>query len=204
MEEIKEEKIVATKYLKQQTRNVRCIVSYPFTAKLDDVCDRFQKDGYTYAMIVHDKDFKGNGELKKKHVHIVLYALKRHELAFYIRYLAHVFNKGTTDAIEVLPSMSQELDIQYLIHKNDVDKFQYDEKNIRTNIDSVNLRRILDAEVDSTTTVYDVLHIVQTSANRTEVILRLGNHYLPFSRVVDAFINDKHLGEMLNLETAHL
>lgn len=83
----------------------------------------------TYAIIDHDRDTRDDGELKKKHFHIVLtfadtttsttIAKKMHLEEQYINKI-----KTSTKSAEL-----------YLIHKNDPDKFQYSPNDVVANFD---------------------------------------------------------------------
>lgn len=200
MEKEKEQqKIVRTDsiYLNKTTTKVRCIVPYPFVASLSSASERLDQDGYEFGLIVHDKDMKSTGEMKKKHVHVVLIAKKRHRISYYINYLQMVFKKTTTDSIEVQPSECIELDFQYLTHQNDPMKYQYERRKVIHNLQVDSFNAIMDTEIKKALSALDILHIVQNSRTRTDVIMKLGRSYNNLKCYVDAFINDRHLGENL-------
>lgn len=187
-------------FLNKLTTKVRCVVARPFIAKLEEVSERLNDYGYEYAMIEHDKDVDAKGELKKPHIHLVLIAKKRHRLSYYINFLQMIFKKTTTNAIEVQPSDSIEFDMQYLTHQNDALKYPYDRKNVITNLSSQSFNAIMDMEIKKVLTANEILDIVQNCKSRTDVIIKLGRGtYTNCKSLVDAFINDAHLGENLKV-----
>lgn len=188
-------------FLSKLTTKVRCVIARPFVASLSEVAERLTDYGYEFAMIEHDKDTKPNGELKQPHVHLVMVAKKRHRLSYYISFLQNVFKKTTTNAIEVQPSESIEFDIQYLTHQNDALKYPYERKKIISNLSPQSLESILNMEIKKVLTADDILEVVKNCKTRTDVIVKLGRGtYTNAKSLVDAFINDAHLGENLKIK----
>lgn len=74
---------------------------------------------YNYASIEHDKDmYEGTTELKKPHYHVILYFDNP-------KYLS-----ALSDELQLKPNYikvdEKRKGLEYLIHKNDPDKYQYD------------------------------------------------------------------------------
>lgn len=76
------------------------------------------KNEYDYAAILHDKDVKEDGELKKPHYHVVL------------KFKNPRWNTALADDLGITENYIMKCDnfikaLQYLIHYNDLDKYQY-------------------------------------------------------------------------------
>lgn len=78
----------------------------------------FIEKNFNYACILHDKDIdEVTGELKKQHYHVILYF----DNPVYLSSLAKQLNiKSNYIEVEELKK-----GLEYLIHKNNSDKFQY-------------------------------------------------------------------------------
>lgn len=128
-----------------------------------------------YAYILHDKDKDENGNLIPSHIHFVLC------LNSALR-LSTVLNKicDTLDINEFGVTLSKTVSytgaIQYLIHKNDSDKYKYSIDEIKTNIDDLRLRDYIDSSAYTVDfrTIYEICCAAQ---NITDVICNLGVHY---------------------------
>lgn len=84
------------------------------------------------AFMIHDKDVDDNGELKGLHAHLVIEAEHPCGKSTWINTLAVLFDVET-DAISVEVCFSISLSLQYLIHMNDLNKYQYSIESIQTN-----------------------------------------------------------------------
>lgn len=85
-----------------------------------------------YALIKHDNDINDNGEIKKTHYHIFFKTRTRKTK----RAIAKVFNINENQVELLIQFASNEVScIRYLIHADDLDKYQYDIKNIKSNIE---------------------------------------------------------------------
>lgn len=85
-----------------------------------------KSDNYQYAMIEHNFDKEENGKPKKSHIHLILKfdnARSIESVAVEVGVHINYIQKANFVAYT-----------QYLIHKNDKDKYQYNEKDIYTNI----------------------------------------------------------------------
>lgn len=82
-----------------------------------------------WAYILHDKDTDDNGELKKPHIHWVGRATPR-TLSVVSNFLGLPEND-----IEVVKSFDNM--VMYLIHLNDIDKFQYSPDDVETNLPNI-------------------------------------------------------------------
>lgn len=82
-----------------------------------------------YAYIIHDKDIDKNGNLVRKHIHIVV----RLKYACESKYIADWF-KVKEQYIEKCKSNWAGM-LSYLIHKNALEKYQYPESDVISNFD---------------------------------------------------------------------
>lgn len=85
-----------------------------------------------YALIIHDKDITSKGNLKTKHLH--LYGEKPSQIALktLLNELCDKLNLNK-EQISIDKTTNDFLYIQYLTHKNDPNKHQYDFNDIKTN-----------------------------------------------------------------------
>lgn len=187
--------------LETQTKKVNMVIDLPFKNSIDSICEELKKCGYLYAMILHDKDVDKNGVLKVPHYHLILSSPKRHRLKYYLDHVSDIFNKvnkigcPTTDGVEVMTSESLEWDLQYLIHKNDKDKYQYSKDSIITNINDVNLTEMLSIEVQKQFTVNDVLEVIYNSKDELEVAAKIGiGNFNLYSKLISLAVKNGALG----------
>ena len=94
-----------------------------------------------WAYILHDKDVNENGELKKPHIHWVGRATPR-----CLSVVAHFLGLPEND-IEVVKNFDNM--VMYLIHLNDIDKFQYSPDDVETNLPNIGqlLRRQSEGQI---------------------------------------------------------
>jgi hypothetical protein len=94
-----------------------------------------------WAYILHDKDTDENGELKKPHIHWVGRATPR-----CLSVVSNFLGLPEND-IEVVKNFDNM--VMYLIHLNDIDKFQYSPDDVETNLPNIGqiLRRLSEGQV---------------------------------------------------------
>lgn len=96
-----------------------------------------------YYGIIHDSDFKDTGEIKKPHIHLYV------GFEDYGRYTiekCREFFKPLTSRVNSVKSIK--LAIQYLVHLNDRNKYQYDINDIFTNNKDKMLKQFQEKEKD--------------------------------------------------------
>lgn len=135
-----------------------------------------------WAFIYHDKDADEAGELKTPHYHIVAVFPSSMRLSTPIRQLAQTLKVDPT-AISNRRMYDTQLALQYLIHKNDPDKFQYERAAIHASWNWDELDAILDAESDGLN-FEKVCDIVDNSTNLRQVIQKVGFSYYHLYRNV--------------------
>lgn len=82
-----------------------------------------------YAYIIHDKDKKEDGTVKSPHIHLMM----RFSEVQDTRYIAKWFNVGENYLCKVKGRFADAL--EYLTHKNAVEKYQYSESEVVSNFD---------------------------------------------------------------------
>lgn len=172
--------------LETQTKNINVIISlgcvdWQYNEALKTWCNAFCE---RYAYILHDKDFTEGGVKKTPHIHLVAQLQKRARLYKTLRDIAEAVNVGVK-AITIDKYTHWEKSIQYLVHRNDKDKYQYQESAIITNIDIVELDDILNNEFD--TFDYDYLwRIAYNSETEMDFIRSIGiTNYKNYWRICD-------------------
>lgn len=94
-----------------------------------------------WAYILHDKDTDENGVLKKSHIHWVGRATPR-----CLSVVANFLGLPEND-IEIVKNFDNM--VMYLIHLNDIDKFQYSPDDVETNLPNIGqlLRRQSEGQI---------------------------------------------------------
>lgn len=94
-----------------------------------------------WAYILHDKDVDEKGELKKSHIHWVGRATPR-----CLSVVSNFLGLPEND-IEVVKNFDNM--VMYLIHLNDIDKFQYSPDDVETNLPNIGqlLRRQSEGQI---------------------------------------------------------
>lgn len=174
--------------LNQKANQINCVISLK-EENIKRINERLQTFlntyPYSYAYILHDKDFNTNGECKTPHIHLVLFNGPRKRLSTYINEIS-TFLSVRPFAITLDKCISLEGSLQYLVHKNDIEKYHYEVKDIVTNLTQSELDIFLNAENGSLT--FDRLfQIIRHAKNKTEVIEKLG---LSYYRIYRGIIND--------------
>lgn len=111
--------------------------SYDCEYLLSVICSKF----IDWAYILHDKDVDENGVLKKPHFHWVGRATPR-----CLSVVSNFLGLPEND-IEVVKNFDNM--VMYLIHLNDIDKFQYSPDDVETNLPNIGqlLRRQSEGQI---------------------------------------------------------
>lgn len=186
------------KLLTKQTKQVRVVINFPIDEKghryifnYDVLSMALSSQGWQYAFIVHDKDYNKHGELKTPHIHLIIKCNKRHELKYYIYYLADILGLGE-NLISIQCSDDFAFDLQYLTHKNDSKKTQYKIDEIETNLDSLDFEKYYYADItgDELDTS-KLVSIIRGSRNLLEVMEKIGiGRYEKFYRTINTIVNE--------------
>lgn len=147
--------------------------------------------GYQYFAIVHDKDYKGNGELKTKHIHLILSNNSRPRAKQVLVTLCDLFN-CSAEQIQLQQCVDIVCSVQYLIHKNDPDKHQYLSSDIITNVSRAIIVEYLDRDCNSLDLDFTTLKELWIDSGFDELVLmeKIGiGRYQAFRGTIKDFIS---------------
>ena len=107
---------------------------------------------YNYAYILHYKDKNDDGSLKKEHFHLLLFFSNA-------RWGSSILKEINIDNSNLIQFRDNKTSaIQYLIHSNNLDKFQYNYEDIISNIDlSIYFSDIKNKEDSQVAIIYDFI-----------------------------------------------
>lgn len=145
-----------------------------FNYKLLEFDHFLNNSGFRYYYIIHDNDVSENGEVIRPHLHLVVTGLKRWRVKQLLNDLADCLDTNVEN-IQIEEVKNITASIQYLIHKNDTAKYQYDYRKIFTN-DSDNLVPILNETIKTSTITTDRLIdlILKDKVEKLELIKIIG------------------------------
>lgn len=115
-----------------RSRN-HALISYLTKTQIESVLQKHIQDIKDFAFICHDRDIKDDGTPKEIHFHIVihLYNPKSYDVVRKWFYDSDISPDKQNTLIKPVIDLKAALD--YLTHKNDPDKAQYDSSEIITN-----------------------------------------------------------------------
>ena len=141
-----------------------CIINFPLGKKVSACFESLGSlNGYQYCGIIHDKDTKSDGELKTKHIHLVLILNKRQRAQTILNNIVVCFGIGTGNEsqVQLQECLSIVGAIQYLTHKNNADKHKYNFDDIYSNLPIETLNEFYNQEmtdiVITSQTLYDLI-----------------------------------------------
>lgn len=144
-----------------------------------------------YAYIKHDKDFNKEGVLKTPHIHLLIWNYQtRTRFITMINLLSVELNTNPL-AISIEKIVSLNGSMQYLLHKNDIDKTQYDINEIQTNISIDDLQLYLNTKNDALTfdRLYTLINV--NKCDLCKIINELGlSYYRAYRPVIHDIINE--------------
>ena len=129
--------------------------------------------GAFYAYIRHDKDIKDDGELKTLHYHIVL-CLKSRKRVSSVLYMFVDSLKIPNECVQIEEVLSLPACIQYLIHKNDIGKYQYSWQDIYTNFTDDDLQMYLSEDTQTQVTPAYLYRLVNMGLSDVEIMFKIG------------------------------
>lgn len=139
-----------------------------------------------YAFILHDRDVNESGEIERKHYHVVIKLNNPYAKSTIINDIASklLINKYCIGSRKVRDFV---LMVQYLIHKNDKDKFQYDLMDIWTSDTNEEFKIIFDGVSQYDLDIKYLIELVHSCTSLSDVYIELG---LSKSRTYRSIIND--------------
>ena len=84
------------------------------------------------ATIIHDKDILENGEIKHTHAHVFINSPTKSTCKQMLLRFTELL-QVSPQQIQIQGTNNEYLQVQYLVHKNDLDKHQYNFTDIKTN-----------------------------------------------------------------------
>ena len=143
-------------------------------ASVNEICDKLSSYGLIYYACVHDKDKDDHGNLKRCHMHIVICSMKRLRVKQVIRYFEDIAQTNFEN-VRVEEVLSLVYSVQYLLHINDVNKYQYTREELLTNqSDNADAMLIETPKTNELTTQTLMDLIFNANCSRVELINSIG------------------------------
>lgn len=101
-----------------------------------------------FATIIHALDIDLDGKFKTEHIHFVFETKKRVRVGTMLNRIAEALDVSPL-AVTCSPCVSVNASVQYLIHKNDKDKYQYSKEEISTNLSPDELDMFLESDCNT-------------------------------------------------------
>lgn len=143
-----------------------------------------------FAFILHDKDVLENGEIKTPHIHLVfIYKTNRKRLNTILTDLAQYIGVNTL-AISIDKMSDLVGSLQYLIHKNNSDKHQYDINDITTNISSGEMTTYMASDSKSMSIEY-LIGVISKNRSKIDIMREIGlTYYHMYRNVINDIYNE--------------
>lgn len=145
-----------------------------------------------YAYILHDLDWKDDGTPKTKHVHMYCDFKACKRVLTHLNSLAQWLDFEANQISAQVASSNPAGFFQYLIHKNNPDKHQYEKSEIVSNLQAGEIEALLEADAGNCS-IERFVSVCTKSRTITEVIRELGlDTYTKYHRAVDNIFRDTH------------
>lgn len=129
-----------------------------------------------YGFILHDKDILEDGTLKTPHIHLVgNLKTNRRRLSSTLNDIADYVECDTL-AVSIDKMSDLVGSLQYLIHKNNASKHQYDVKDIITNLQEGELNTYLNSDSKSMSIEY-LIDVICTHPSKLDIMRVIGLTY---------------------------
>lgn len=176
---------------------------------LDDV-DRFQTafidflkgSCKEYHAIWHLLDTHDDGSAKTEHIHFVAILPKKKRVGTFIREISKACNVSR-EAVTCEPMGNYVLSVQYLIHKNNKEKYQYPLDDVMSSLDVDDLKEVMESDGE----MFDIdtlINIVASCDTKTQIMQQIGlGKYRAYRPVINDIFEECHLitdmnGKILN------
>lgn len=167
------------KSLSSRTKFICGVITFKdwelYDLPMDELRDWFNAYADQWAFIPHFHDFDEDGNLKSLHIHFVADLTKSTRMSTTLNSLAQVCSVNPF-AVTIEQYTSFDSCIQYLVHRNDPEKTQYCAYLITSNISWVDLKTLLQTDVD----VVDaerIYAVVSSATCKSDVLRELGLFY---------------------------
>lgn len=143
-----------------------------------------------FAFILHDKDILEDGEKKTNHIHLVaLMKTNRKRLSTILGDLASFVGLNTF-AISIDRMSDIVGSLQYLIHKNNADKFKYELSSVITNISTGEMATYMSSDSKSMSIEY-LIGVVETNRSKIDIMRIVGlTYYHLYRHVINDIYNE--------------
>lgn len=143
-------------------------------SSVSQICDKLSSYGLIYYACLHDKDKEENGNLKRAHLHVVICSMKRLRVKQVIRYFEEIAQTNFEN-IQVDECISLVYCVQYLLHLNDVNKHQYDRKELLSNKSNEADALLIETPKANELTTQTLMDLIFTArVSRLELINAIG------------------------------
>lgn len=148
------------------------------------------KSAYSYFGIIHDSDVDEDGVKKRVHSHLVLLTPHRVRIGTMVNRIADLLHIPQ-EAVSDIAFESTAGAVQYLIHKNNPDKFQYDYTEVKTN-HQVDLVALLAQDLRSEITTEYLLDLIDGGMSRRDIARYIGlGNYLAYRNAINDFMRSE-------------
>lgn len=166
--------------LTTQTAKINVVISLKGVENFDKYLKRLkiycEDQMQLYAYILHNKDVLDNGEIKTPHIHLVgLLKNNRQRLSTTLGNISVALELSVL-AISIDKMSDIVGSLQYLIHKNNTEKHQYDVKEIHTNISSGELATYMASDSRSMSIEY-LVDVISKNRSKIEIMRTIGLSY---------------------------
>lgn len=160
-------------YKQARSKNWKLICYLPFDVALERVCQLVLKNYVRYyAIALHAKDLDDLGNLKESHCHIIINLYNaRSQQEICSHFVDVSLNAGNCLG---LPVTNKKLDCEYLWHKNDLDKYQYNVDDVVSN----NIMFWLGDSIDYDEQCYCILQDMLKGVDLLVMVKRYGRDFL--------------------------
>lgn len=135
---------------------------------------RSNEDTYTYwVFILHDKDVNELGELEREHYHLVIKCNNVMAKKTVINDIAKTLLVNV-NCISCRPVINMVKSVEYLVHKNDDLKYQYDLLDLYSNDNNETLNIIIEGKSQYDIDIDNLINLVNKSRSLTQVYTCIG------------------------------
>lgn len=158
---------------------------------VEKFCELFNNQ---FFAILHDKDFLEDGVLKTPHIHLVISQAERTRGTTLINRI-NEYTGLPKNCISVLPAFDLAQRVQYLIHKNHIEKYQYSVDEIYTNNDDLCIG-LLSEPLKKEITAQQLIDLVDSGTTTKNIIQIIGlKNYQTYYRVINDLRRDNRYFE---------
>lgn len=145
-----------------------------------------------YAYILHDLDFAEDGSAKRKHVHMYCDFKACKRVLTHLNSLADWLGYDTNQISAQVASNNPAGFFQYLIHKNNPEKHQYEASEIISNLPKGEVSALLEADAGNCS-IERFVSVCATAKCFADVLRELGlDTYTKYHRAIDNLYKELH------------